>query len=1575
MPTLNVRLAAILLVSLAVVGGGVHLLHAFQVGRQAKALKDASQTYEDDSKVAIKKAETATNPEEKKAARLEGEKNLTDAVQLLHDYVRLVPSDRGAEIHLGLLYIDNKQLKPAFDTLEDALRLADKSEPPLSPEEIRDARLRLIKDVTMKIGPVDAMKAHLEILLEGTIDENKRRKRANPPEKPQGDAELLDLYGLALVYSRSEKDACEFFQDAIAIAPDREESYLHLANVMRVTLHQEAEADAVMESMIAKNPKSVPAYEKYVSYYLVTGKKDKIDKAFNKSKELLKLSPDDPRGLLLMGRCYYFKQDYDKAEEYLRKGIKASKDTDDVVVWYKLLAETQRHTGKFAQAISTLNEGIKASQGMPGSIELLWLLADVQVLLKDFKNAEPTIKSLRDQGYPAPLVDFLDARIAIDRQNWREAERLLSESVIKGTVTSPNIGLRYTSLVYLAQCYAQTNHDVKDRISALEQATKLVPTDLSARAALAEIYMSQGRMADAIEQYVEATKGPQRDEAEFYLARAEIIYLQQTPETAEKKRDWAPVETLLAGLIARKSTHPEFLVLKAEMLLSQNKPQEAREALEECVKAAPKAADAWLALVKLDSHEAEKAADSAKEADLWKLAARDLDRAEKALGDRVIVRLARGSLALASKDPQINVGEVLKKLGENTGALNDAEIMQLWSSLGGMCAQANEVDLGRDYLRRVADKEPKNLRVRSALCGLDLRAFEKGHSIDMQELDRLIDDVERLGGRSSDWFYGKAIRAFIKANNKDPQLLSEARGYLNEAMKTRADWAPLVVLAGKICELQEEADQALELYTRAVYALGERDVDVIGRTVRLLVPRRRFDEAKLLFDYLEKQKSPLVGEMHQEYIFVKVFRCKDEDIANTANLIEKSVPADSKNYKDLAWQGELYAYLANRLKAVAQKKDPQRPNDWVSDAAMLAMARRSLETLYKAKQAEPQADEVWVALAQVLADIGQPKSKAAELVLAEAERTLQGEKAPMTVGICCELLGRPDKAEEKYKAAVKESPKNCRYLRELARFYLRTGKVATAEPLLRNIIALQSPATLNDTCWARRNLAAILKGRDFEGLRQALALLDENLASNAATTEDKRMKVRYLVAAADRRKENLNDAITGMEDLIKAPDATLEDHFSLGQLYLRKCDLEADEAVKTRYRAGYEQQMRIILGGNHVQPRYVISYIIALMDRKEYEDADRWLGTLEKAIQNPGDKDLRIHFESPPDPFEALRLRAEYLYRRGQYKELGNKADDYVYNLKSEAPNRGDQIHLVAGFLEGFSNRLKADHQPDVAKAFMVKAEGLYESLRSRTAWSGLENVLNKRASSTGIGITAELRAQINSIIDSKVGEARLAYAAFLGRQGRIDESLAVLEQSWDRSQPDLVELPVSAVINNSSTTPQQFARLEKLLLDAQREKPSAKLLMRLGGLYEAQRQYGKAIAVLREVLTKEPKNFQVLNNIGVDLVHSGGNLDEALSMVNQALAVAGPMAAILDSRAMVYIARKEYAKAMEDLSAAINDEGSAEQYFHLAWALSLLERKDEASTAFKTAQVKGIDPKVLDDDEIRVYDRLKDIL
>ena len=241
------------------------------------------------------------------------------------------------------------------------------------------------------------------------------------------------------------------------------------------------------------------------------------------------------------------------------------------------------------------------------------------------------------------------------------------------------------------------------------------------------------------------------------------------------------------------------------------------------------------------------------------------------LGDCVVAREVRASYAVRSKDPQ--AAAVLKELGENLGAdFNDAAKAHLWSNLANLCIQANGLDLARSYCHRVADKEPTNIHNRCCSASWTSGLTKRTRTSIGKELDQWVDEIKQLSGRGPYWLYAKAIRTLVESQRKDPKLLLEARGYLKEALEQRGEWAAPAVLAGKICEMQDEPDQALDFYTRAIYRLGERDGDVIRRTVQLLVPRGRIDEAKQLVDYLEKKKSPLLGEMTPDLAWVMAFR-------------------------------------------------------------------------------------------------------------------------------------------------------------------------------------------------------------------------------------------------------------------------------------------------------------------------------------------------------------------------------------------------------------------------------------------------------------------------------------------------------------------------------------------------------------------------------------------------------------------------------------------------------------------------------------------------------------------------------
>jgi tetratricopeptide (TPR) repeat protein len=1159
-------------------------------------------------------------------------------------------------------------------------------------------------------------------------------------------------------------------------------------------------------------------------------------------------------------------------------------------------------------------------------------------------------------------VEFLKARIAMMKGDWNTTKTILVaiqpklfEEIDRGVQVDR--GVPKLACLCLAQCYRQDGEPDK-QMEQYSLALKLDPFLSQAHAGLAEVYLGRGQFGLAADEYLKVVKGPHPD-TDSMLALARVSIMMRLREEKDK-RDWKLVEQLLDQVEPPTSLTPNVTVLRAEVRLAKGSAGEAADLLRQCVAKFPKNAQVWLALINLAMYQAEKEADPVQKEKKWNQVSEELDQAQKNLGDHPVVREERGSFVVRHKDPQASA--VLKKLGENLDdRMPDFARIQLWGDLAALSIQVNDLDLARFYTRKAAEKDPANIRLWCTLCQLDLQAYEKGQTPDLRVFDEQLGTVERMGGQGPFWLYCKAIRALLQSKNTDPQLLQEAQDCLKKALELRHDWSAPAVLAGKIFEIQQEPDLALDSYIRAIHEMGERDTDVIRRTVHLLMPRRRYEDAKALFDYLDKQKSPLVGEMNEDYVYVKVFT---GDIADAEKELDKAVAADNKSDKNLLRVGQLYSMLAHRLKLDANKEK----REWRTDKEMLRMAQKAVTTLLNARDLNPQSDEVWFAVIQLLVDVGQPHKAKEPLDLIDlAETSLKGERAPLTIAVCCELLDEAwvswaeaanvqaeiappaspqsralkrlvvsctqqaqiyaEKARVKYEEAVKISPHNSRVLRQVAAFYMRSGKPDVAQPLLERVVALQTPATLGDACWARRSLADILKDRgDFASLGRAMTLIEENLGK-AASIDDKRAKVSLL--AADPRKEKIGEAIQFMEDrVVKGADARPGDYFTLAKLYLRKNDWP-----------NYDKRMQSVLGAQKgsVQPEVLAFYIATLLEKNQLKDADTWLQTLEKEDKLK-EQAMKPEERStiPHNFFDTVRLRAEYYFLRGSYDEASNHVMAFLDNPDGQPRDQGERLLLVAMALEKFGDRLKATGKPADVDKFSKKADLIFASLKSREGGD-------------------------------------IHYAAYLARQKRAAECLEVLQQCGDKCPAESLQIPALAMIRYRAGSAAQYGQLEKILLAAaNRSNRPVSLLLVLAELHAVQQQYDKTIADYREVLAKEPRNYRAMNNLSVGLARSGQNLDEALKLIDDAQAIRGPAAEVLDSRAIVHIARQEYDLALEDLAAAVRDDGAPEQCFHQAWAYWLAGKKPEAAEAFDKARSKDLDPKKLDPREVAVYDKLK---
>jgi tetratricopeptide (TPR) repeat protein len=184
----------------------------------------------------------------------------------------------------------------------------------------------------------------------------------------------------------------------------------------------------------------------------------------------------------------------------------------------------------------------------------------------------------------------------------------------------------------------------------------------------------------------------------------------------------------------------------------------------------------------------------------------------------------------------------------------------------------------------------------------------------------------------------------------------------------------------------------------------------------------------------------------------------------------------------------------------------------------------------------------------------------------------------------------------------------------------------------------------------------------------------------------------------------------------------------------------------------------------------------------------------------------------------------------------------------------------------------------------------------------------------------------------------QLVLATFLARCGRYDEALTAADPAAPAAElASLAEASIE-MFGSGSAGASQGQRLEKLLLAAlEQHEHAAPLLLALAALRMRQDRFDDAILIYREALEKDPSNLVAMNNLALLLALQKKQPEESLKLIETAIAVAGPLPALLDTRASAYLAAGQPEKALADLAEAIKDEPRPNREFHLALAAEAL--------------------------------------
>ena len=418
-------------------------------------------------------------------------------------------------------------------------------------------------------------------------------------------------------------------------------------------------------------------------------------------------------------------------------------------------------------------------------------------------------------------------------------------------------------------------------------------------------------------------------------------------------------------------------------------------------------------------------------------------------------------------------------------------------------------------------------------------------------------------------------------------------------------------------------------------------------------------------------------------------------------------------------------------------------------------------------------------------------------------------------------------------------------------------------------------------------------------------------AANKASSSKRSAAVSSSSVAACPQLERRREAIGILEQLPPAEADSPAVKAILAQLYLSE----------KNWLKGLEQLRSLATSQEH-EPRYLALYIDQLLQHRETAEAELWLDRLEKLEK------------LAPEDFSTVAFKARALVQRGESAKA----------LQTLRVYRDQQVA-----------------EPATGTARFGQVAALLESLARGSAATD-----SKTDSTSG---TAELLAEAEKSYRAFVKrepKQTLVLASFLARRGRFDEAIDLLEQAIDSATAETLAKTTSDLLAGGSDksghqqrlTSEQQQRLDKLLLAAaDKHKRPISILLALGELRGTQDRVDDAVQVYREILKRDENNIGAMNNLAVLLALQKRDLTEARQLIDRGVELAGPLPALLDSRASVYLALGKPQEALSDLQQVVGEDPRPNRQFHLALAYFQAGQEKAAAQALAEGRKLGLAP------------------
>jgi tetratricopeptide (TPR) repeat protein len=482
-----------------------------------------------------------------------------DATVVLAEQAKLAPQDPQPQVLLGLTLRQAKRYDEARRAFEKAAQLA--------PDD---------RFVVNQLVELDLMGKH--------FDAARERIRSQFQENP--DAPAAHFWEGKILAAEGKWDAAEAeLQKTIKLDPNFSSAYDLLVQSY-VAANKLPQAVSELQGLLSKNPNSAPAlmtlallYERMQDYpkerdayekllainpeyvpalnnlaYLYTERLNDLDKAYNLARKAHDLQPQDAAAGDTLGWVLYNRGDYQQALTILQESAEKAADSPEI----------QFHLGMTAYMMDqvdlarvALRKAASAAEDFPGKEESKRRLA----LIESSKGASPELSvsqlETMTKEHPNDVISQVRLGEAYEKQGASEKAAAAYEQAFKINPKLP------TAVIRLAELYAGPLQNKEKALAYAKKARELAPTDPQVAGILGKVAYQSGNFT------------------------------------------WS--YSLLQDAVRQRANDPSILHDLAWAAYSLGKVNEARDAMQKVVTAAPDSAEAadakkFLALTALEEN-------------------------------------------------------------------------------------------------------------------------------------------------------------------------------------------------------------------------------------------------------------------------------------------------------------------------------------------------------------------------------------------------------------------------------------------------------------------------------------------------------------------------------------------------------------------------------------------------------------------------------------------------------------------------------------------------------------------------------------------------------------------------------------------------------------------------------------------------------------------------------------------------------------------------------------------------------------------------------------------------------------